>query len=106
MADERSRVITRRELLQSAGAVGAAAAAGVTGVEGAVAAAGSAAKAEPATQARTTASSTQETYEHLTAPWPTRMMPTGLAWPPSTGIVGRHGADRFSPCQTEIGSLR
>ncbi len=67
MADEGPRVITRRELLQSAGAVGAAAAAGVTGVEGAVAAAGSATPAAPSTQQRTAASAARETYEHLTA---------------------------------------
>ena len=67
MADERPRVITRRELLQSAGAVSAAAAAGAAGVEAAVEAVGSAAQVTPSTQERAAASSGRESYEHLTA---------------------------------------
>jgi gluconate 2-dehydrogenase gamma chain len=62
MTDKRSRVITRRELLQSAAAASAAAAVGSAGLEAAPGVG-----AEPSTQEPATPAPARETYEHLTA---------------------------------------
>ena len=65
MADQRPRVISRREVLRSVGAVGAAAAVGVGSASAATPTAAAPAPALPTAQPSSTAS--RVAYEHLTA---------------------------------------